>query len=77
MATLESCRSQLRSIISELRDIESGLRSGFAGIGESYYSNSVGRIAEKYEGVLRTLNSMDTNFLTKVAEGLLGNGEEN
>lgn len=70
MASLESCRSQLRYIINELRDVESGLRSDFCGIGETYYSASVGKIAEKYEGVLRKLNNMDTNMLAKFVESL-------
>lgn len=72
MASLESCRSQLRYIINELRDIESGLKSDFYGIGETYYSASVGRIADKYQGVLTKLNNMDTNMLAKFVESLNG-----
>lgn len=75
MASLESCRSQLRSIIGELREIESGLWSDFDGIGEGYYSSSIGKIADKYDGVLRKLNNMDTNMLAKFVESL--NGDSN
>lgn len=74
MASLESCRSQLRYIIGELRDIESGLWSNFDGIGEEYYSASVGRIADKYADVLRRLNNMDTGMLAQFAEGLSEDG---
>lgn len=74
MASLESCRSQLRYIIGELRDIESGLRSNFYGIGQEYYSASVGKIADKYDDVLRRLNNMDTNMLVQFVESLGGDG---
>ncbi len=69
MATLSSCRSELRSIILELRDIESDIRRDFSGIGEDLCANCVGKIADKYEGVLTRLNRVDTN---RLAEWILG-----
>ena len=76
MASLESCRRELRSIIRELREIESGLWSDFDGIGETYYSDSIGKIADKYDGVLRKLNNMDTNMLAKFVEEITGGEDE-
>ena len=51
MVTLNSCRAELRSIIGELREIESGVRREFTGIGEDLC------------GVLVRLNRVDTNRL--------------
>lgn len=68
MASLESCRSELRSIIRELRSIESGVRSDFTGIGEDLCANCIDRIADKYEGVLGRLNRVDTNRLASFAQ---------
>ena len=63
MATLESCRSELRSIIAELREIESGVRGSATGIGQDLCGNCIDRVADKYEGVLARLNRVDTNRL--------------
>lgn len=67
--TLGEARSELRSIINELRDIESGVRSDFNGIGEDLCGDCIIKIISKYEGVLRRLNNVDTN---KIAEWFLG-----
>lgn len=63
MVTLNSCRAELRSIIGELREIESGVRREFTGIGEDLCGNCIDRIAGKYDGVLVRLNRVDTNRL--------------
>lgn len=63
MASLDECRNELRSIIRELRSIESGVRGDFKGIGEDLCANCIDRIADKYERVLVRLNSVDTNRL--------------
>lgn len=67
--TLGEARSELRSIINELRDIESGVRSDFNGIGEDLCGDCISKIISKYEGVLRRLNNVDTN---KIAEWFPG-----
>ena len=61
--TLGEARSELRSIINELRYIESGIRSDFNGIGEEYCADCVARIAQKYESVLGRLNRVNSNRL--------------
>lgn len=63
MATLNECRGELRSIIQELRSIEGGVRKNFHGIGEDQCANCIDRIADRYEGVLKRLNSVNTNRL--------------
>lgn len=61
--TLGEARSELRSIINELKDIENGIRNDFDGIGEEYCADCVSKIAQKYENVLYRLNRVDTNKL--------------
>lgn len=63
MASLNSCRSELRAIINELRDIEWGVRRDFSGIGQDLCADCISRLADKYEGVLSRLNRVDTNRL--------------
>lgn len=63
MATLNECRNELRSIISELRDIEWGIRHDFSGIGQELCGDTVDLIADKYDGVLRRLNNVNHNRL--------------
>lgn len=69
MATLDECRSELRSIIRELRDIENGVRRDFTGIGEQLCANCIDKIVDKYNGVLSKLNKVDYNKTTKKALG--------
>ena len=63
MATLNDCRNELRSIISELRDIEWGVRRDFTGIGQDLCGNCIDKIANKYSGVLTRLNNVNENWL--------------
>lgn len=69
MATLSGCRSELSSIIREIRDIESGVRRDFVGVGQDLCGDCIDRVADKYDGVLRRLNSVDTN---RLADWVLG-----
>lgn len=69
MADLDSCRSELRSIISELRSIENGVRSDFSGIGENLCADCIDKIADKYDGVLHRLNRVNYNRLASWALG--------
>jgi len=63
MATLNQCRTELTSIINELRDIEWGVRHDFINIGQDLCGNCISKIAEKYQNkVLRDLKNVDTNI---------------
>ena len=46
---LNQCRNELRSIITELRNIEAGVRRDFKGIGEDMCANCIDKIRNKYE----------------------------
>lgn len=61
--TLNECRSELRSIISELRDIEWSVRRDFTGVGQDLCGDCIDKIADKYDGVLTRLNRVDYNRL--------------
>lgn len=69
MATLKSCKSELRSIISELYSIEEGIRSEFEGIGEELCADCISRVITKYEYVLRRLERVDPNLLAEWVHG--------
>lgn len=58
--TLNESKKELRSIINELRSIESGVRYDFSGIGENLCANCIDKIADRYEGVLNRLNRVDS-----------------
>lgn len=63
--TLNESRNELRSIINELRDIEWGIRHEFSGIGEQLCGDCIDKIADKYDGVLRRLNRVNSNRLAE------------
>ena len=63
MATLNSCRNELQSIINELVAIEDGVRYDFKGIGQNFCADSLDTIINKYRYVLKRLNNVDTNRL--------------
>jgi len=69
MATLNQCRSELNSIIRELRDIEWGVRRDFIGIGQDLCGNCIDKVADKYDGVMARLNRVDQN---RLADWILG-----
>ncbi len=60
---LYECRAELRSIISEMRSIENGVRRDFSGIGENLCADCIEKIACKYDNVLRKLNNIDYNMI--------------
>lgn len=70
--SLYECRNELRAIITEIRDIEWGIRHDFVGIGQDLCGDRVGKVADKYDGVLRKLNNVD---MTRLAEWALGEEE--
>lgn len=63
MATLNSCKQELRSIIRELNSIEQGVRSSFSGIGQDRCADCLKVVINKYQGVLNKLERVDTNRL--------------
>jgi len=67
--SLNECRSELRSIIMELRDIEWGIRHDFTGIGQDLCGNCIDKIAGKYDGVLSRLNRVNSNRLASWVTG--------
>ena len=69
MATLNECRGELRSIISELRDIEWSVRRDFVGIGQDLCGNCISKIADKYDGVLTRLYRVNQNRLASWITG--------
>ena len=69
MATLNSCRNELRSIINELKDIENGIRQNAVGLGENRCADALNGVINKYEYVLRKLNNVDTNRLADWING--------
>lgn len=67
--TLNECRSELRSIINELRDIEWSVRRDSVGIGEQLCGDCIDKIADKYDGVLSRLNRVSYNRLASWITG--------
>lgn len=69
MATLNSCRQEMRSIIREMKSIEEGIRTSFAGIGQDHCADCLDKVIRKYEYVLRKLENVDTNFIADFING--------
>ena len=61
---LSECKREMRSIVAELRDIESGIRHDFTGIGEQLCGNCIDKIADKYEGVSRKLDNVSSSQIS-------------
>ncbi|MBQ4260142.1 MAG: hypothetical protein IJB84_07795 [Lachnospiraceae bacterium] len=62
--TLNSIKGDIRWIIAELDSIERGLRKDFKNIGTDTAADSVGRVADQYRWVQRTLNNMNMSKLS-------------
>lgn len=60
---LRACRQELRSIISSLEDLESGIRSDFKNVGNKECADSIHSVVVKYKSALNTLNSVDASVL--------------
>lgn len=69
MATLNSCKEDLRAIIRELVSIEEGVRNNFSGIGQQYCADCLDAVIGKYRYVLRRLEQVDTNRLADFING--------
>jgi len=68
---LESIKSELNSIISELEEISYGVRNDFKGIGSEQCANCIDRVLQKYYKARTKLNNIDTS---SVAAGYGGGG---
>ena len=69
MATLNSCKRELRAIIQELQRIEDGVRYSFSGIGQEHCANSLSVVIQRYQNVLYRLEQVDTNRLADFING--------
>ena len=67
---LDECKTELRRIIEELQDIETGVRRDFSGIGEQLCGNCIGLMINKYEYVSRELKNVDYNLLAKLIKAI-------
>lgn len=65
---IERIKSELRSIISELEDVERHLRSDFKNVGNEAVADCIGSVITKYESTLKTLNSVAPSMLDKLAQ---------
>jgi len=63
---LEECKAEMRKIISELREIEWGVRRDFAGIGEQLCGDCIDKIADKYDYVSRELSKVNYNLIASL-----------
>ena len=69
MATLNSCKNELQSIINELVAIEDGVRYDFQGIGQDNCADCLEVIIRKYRYVLNRLNNVNTNRIADFING--------
>lgn len=65
MKSLDECRAELSSIITELWNIEADVRGCGEGIGQDLCANCIDLIANKYKGVMTRLNRVDVNRLAE------------
>lgn len=64
--SLEGARTEMRSIIIVLENLESGLRNDFRGIGQDLCASCLLSVISYYRNtVLRHLESMDQNIISK------------
>jgi|GEM_PF-1857803 len=65
--SLHEMRTELTSIINELRNLEHEIRNGYSGIGQDMCANCIGAVADHYQfQVLSRLNNMDQNLITNM-----------
>ena len=72
MASLDYCRSELQSIINELRDIEWELRHCARNVGEDRAADCISGIAYKYSEVKRKLDNVDYNRVAEFIKNVTG-----
>ena len=62
---LHEIKFELNNIINEMRNISSGVRRDFSGIGNEKCSDSINRVIDQYVYVQRKLNNIDTSAVTE------------
>ena len=67
---LSECKTEMRSIVRELQDIEWGVRRDFTGIGEQLCGDCINKIVGKYQYVSRELDKVDYNLLAKLVDAI-------
>lgn len=68
--TLNECKSELRSIINELEDIQWGVQHDFVGIGQDKCANCIEMVANMYKKeVLSRLDKVNYNRLASWITG--------
>lgn len=65
---LREYRRELRSIIAELENLESGIRHDFKNVGNDKCADCIHSVIVKYRSALRTLNSVDASVLDRLAK---------
>ena len=71
---LRLIKIELQNIIYEMRNIASGVRGGFSGIGNEKCANTITNVADHYDYVKRKLNNIDTNDVTEEFAAAHGGG---
>lgn len=71
---LYDIRSELQSIINEMRSIATGVRRDFSGIGSEKCANTISNVVDQYEYVKRKLNNIDTSTVTDEFAAAHGGG---
>ena len=67
---LEECKTEMRRIIAELRDIEWGIKHDFSGIGEQLCGDCIEKIAGRYDYVSRELNKVDYSLIASLIDAV-------
>ena len=67
---LDSIKTELNKIISELERISGGVRKDFIGVGNDKCSDCINSVIRQYYVVKNKLNSVDVSILEKLAEAL-------
>lgn len=62
---LYEIKEELKSIIKELEDIESGVRNDFKNIGNDICADRIRGVADQYGTVLKKLENIDTQTVTE------------
>ena len=65
---LKEYRRELRAIISELENLERGIRHDFKNVGNDKCADCIRSVINKYQSALRTLNSIDASVLDKLVK---------
>ena len=65
---LENYKTELRSIIRELHDLERAVRSYFKNIGNDMCADSIHSVIERYESALGTLNEVPASHIDQMIQ---------